>query len=73
MGHDFNITKEDLERISKKKSLLRVPVSYMASEDLEIPDIETNFTPEEVKLNKKVVTEVVDIKKNKKNKSNKLV
>lgn len=73
MGHDFNITREDIERINKKKSLLKVPVSYMASEDLEFPDIETNFTPEEVKLNKKVVTEIVDIKKNKKNKSSKLL
>ncbi len=73
MGHDFNITKEDLERIDKKRSLLRVPVSYMASEDLEFPDTEFSFTPNEIKLNKKVVTEVVDIKKEKKNKSNKLL
>jgi len=73
MGHDFNITKEDLERIDKKKSLLRVPISYMASEDMEFPDTENSFTPKEVKLNKKTVTEIVDIKKNKKNKSNKLL
>lgn len=73
MGHDFNITKEDLERIDRKKSLLRVPISYMASEDLEFPDTESSFTPNEIKLNKKVVTEVVDIKKEKKNKSNKLL
>lgn len=73
MGHDFNITKEDLERIDKKKSLLRVPISYMAGEDLEFPDTEDSFTPHEIKLNKKIVTEVVDIKKNKKNKSNKLL
>lgn len=73
MGHDFNITKEDLERVEKKKSLLRVPVSYMASEDLEFPDTELSFTPDEIKLNKKTITEVVDIKKNKKNKSNKLL
>jgi hypothetical protein len=73
MGHDFDLTKEELERYNRKKFLLKVPVSYMASEDLELPQLEFNFTPEEVKLNKKIVTEVVDIKKEKKNKSNKLL
>lgn len=73
MGHDFNITKEDLERIDKKKSLLRVPISYMAGEDLEFPDTESSFTPNKIKMSKKIVTEVVDIKKEKKNKSNKLI
>ena len=73
MGHDFDLTPEEIEKYNAKKSLLRVPISYMASEELEIPDIDSNFTPEKVKMNKKIITEVVDIKKNKKNKSNKLL
>lgn len=73
MGHDFDLTPEELEKYNRKKILLKAPVSYMVDENLEFPDLEKNFTPKEVKLNKKVSTEVVDIKKNKKNKSNKLL
>lgn len=73
MGHDFDLTNDEIEKYNRKKFLLKVPVSYMASEDLELPQLEFNFTPEKVKLNKKIVTEVVDMKKEKKNKSNKLL
>jgi hypothetical protein len=73
MGHDFDITKDDIEKYNARKSLLKVPVSYMVSDELELPDLDLNFTPEKVKVNKKIVTEVVDIKKDKKNKSNKLL
>jgi hypothetical protein len=73
MGFNWNLTKEEIEAIEHKKSLLKVPVSYMVDSDLEIPDLENNFTPNEVKVSKRLKTEVVDIKKNKtKNKSNKL-
>ena len=45
----------------------------MVDSDLEIPNLESNFTPNEVKVSKKLKTEVVDLKKKKtKNKSNKL-
>jgi hypothetical protein len=71
MGFNWNLTKEEIEAIEHKKSLLKVPVTYMVDSDLEIPDLENNFTPKEVKVSKRLKTEVVDIKK-KKNKSNKL-
>jgi hypothetical protein len=74
MGHDFNLTKEDLERLNKKKSLLKAPISYKA-EDLEFPDLDSNFTPVEMKMKVEEKTEVIDLKRKAKigkNKSNKL-
>lgn len=72
MGHDFSLTPEDLENIDKKNKLLKAPVSYRA-ENLEIPDLEKNFIPGEVKKKKTVKLEVVDLKKSKKKKSNSLL
>lgn len=74
MGRDFSLTKEDIENANKKKTLLKAPISYMADESLEIPNLESNFTPNEVKKKEKIKIEVVDLKKKKeKNKSNKLL
>jgi hypothetical protein len=72
MGFNWNLTKEEIEAIEHKKSLLKVPVSYMVDSTLEVPDLENNFTPNEVKVSKRIKTNVVDIKSKKKNKSNKL-
>lgn len=75
MGYDFNLNADDWERFNKKKSLLKAPISYRA-EDLEFPDLESNFTPMEMKMKIEKKTEVVDLKKktNKgKNKSNELL
>lgn len=73
MGFNWDLTKEEIEEIARKKSLLKVSISYMVDSDLEIPNLESNFTPNEVKVSKKLKTEVVDLKKKKtKNKSNKL-
>ncbi len=73
MGFDWDLTKEEIEEIARKKSLLKVPISYKVDSELEIPNLEDNFTPNEVKASKKLKTEIVDIKKKKtKNKSNKL-
>jgi hypothetical protein len=72
MGFNWNLTKEEIEAIEHKKSLLKVPVSYMVDSTLEIPDLENNFTPNEVKVSKRIKTDIVDIKSKKKNKSNKL-
>ena len=73
MGFNWDLTKEEIEEIARKKSLLKVHISYMVDSDLEIPNLESNFTPNEVKVSKKLKTEVVDLKKQKtKNKSNKL-
>jgi hypothetical protein len=72
MGHDFNLTREDLDRIERKKRKLKVSISYKVDESLEIPDLENNFTPKEVKNSKAIKTEIIDLNK-KKNKSNKLI
>jgi hypothetical protein len=72
MGFNWNLTKEEIEAIEHKKSLLKVPVSYMVDSTLEVPDLENNFTPNEVKVSKRIKTDIVDIKSKKKNKSNKL-
>ena len=72
MGSDLNLTKEVIAENKRKNLLLKAPISY-DTESLEFPDFETNFTPKEVKMSKKINTEIVDIKKNKKNKSNKLL
>jgi hypothetical protein len=75
MGYDFNLTADDWERFNKKKSLLKAPISYKA-DDLEFPDLESNFTPVEVKMKIEEKTEIVDLKKkarNGKNKSNELL
>jgi hypothetical protein len=72
MGFNWNLTKEEIEAIEHKKSLLKVPVSYMVDSTLEIPDLENNFTPNEIKVSKRIKTDIVDIKSKKKNKSNKL-
>jgi hypothetical protein len=72
MGHDFNLTREDLDRIDRKKRKLKVSISYKVDESLEIPDLENNFTPKEVKNSKAIKTEIIDLNK-KKNKSNKLI
>lgn len=73
MGFNWNLTKEEIEAIEHKKSLLKAPVSYRVDSELEIPNLENNFIPNEVKVSKKLKTEVVDLKKKKtKNKSNKL-
>jgi hypothetical protein len=73
MGFNWNLTKEEIEAIEHKKSLLKVPITYKVDSELEMPDLENNFTPNEVKVSKRLKTEIVDIKKNKsKNKSNKL-
>ena len=72
MGHDFNLTREDLDRIDRKKRKLKVSISYKVDESLEIPDLENNFTPKEVKNSKSIKTEIIDLNK-KKNKSNKLI
>lgn len=71
MGFNWNLTKEELEEIARKKSLLKVHISYKIDDSLEIPDLSDNFVPKETKASKRIKTEVVDIKK-KKNKSNKL-
>jgi hypothetical protein len=44
----------------------------MVDSTLEVPDLENNFTPNEVKVSKRIKTDIVDIKSKKKNKSNKL-
>jgi hypothetical protein len=72
VGFNWNLTKEEIEAIEHKKSLLKVPVSYMVDSTLEVPDLENNFTPNEVKVSKRIKTDIVDIKSKKKNKSNKL-
>jgi hypothetical protein len=73
MGFNWNLTKEELESIEKKKSLLKVPIAYKVDDALEMPDLSDNFTPKEEKANKKIKTEIIDIKiKKSKNKSNKL-
>jgi hypothetical protein len=75
MGYDFNLTADDWERFNKKKSLLKAPISYKA-DDLEFPDLESNFTPVEVKMKIEEKTKIVDLKKktrNGKNKSNELL
>ena len=72
MGFNWNLTKEEIEAIEHKKSLLKVPVSYMVDSTLEVPDLENNFTPNEIKVSKRIKTDIVDIKSKKKNKSNKL-
>jgi hypothetical protein len=72
MGSNFNLTREDLDRIDRKKRKLKVSISYKVDESLEIPDLENNFTPKEVKNSKAIKTEIIDLNK-KKNKSNKLI
>jgi hypothetical protein len=72
MGFNWDLTKEEIEEIARKKSLLKAPISYMVDSDLEIPNLESNFTPNEVKVSKRIKTDIVDIKSKKKNKSNKL-
>ena len=73
MGFNWNLTKEELEEIDRKKSLLKVPIAYKVDDSLEVPDLSDNFTPKEEKAIKRIKTEVVDIKiKKTKNKSNKL-
>jgi hypothetical protein len=75
MGYDFNLTADDWERFNKKKSLLKAPISYKA-DDLEFPDLESNFTPAEVKMKIEEKTKIIDLKKkakNGKNKSNELL
>jgi lipid II:glycine glycyltransferase (peptidoglycan interpeptide bridge formation enzyme) len=75
MGFNWNLTKEELEEIDRKRSLLKVPIAYKVDDSLEVPDLSDNFTPKEEKAIKRIKTEVVDIKIKKtktKNKSNKL-
>jgi hypothetical protein len=73
MGFNWNLTKEELEEIDRKRSLLKVPIAYRVDDSLEVPDLSDNFTPKKEKAIKKIKTEVVDIKiKKTKNKSNKL-
>lgn len=73
MGFNWDLTKEELAEIERKKSLLKAPVVYRVDDSLEIPDLSENFTPKEAKAAKKIKTEIVDIKiKKTKNKSNKL-
>jgi hypothetical protein len=73
MGFNWNLTKEELEEIDRKRSLLKVPIAYKVDDSLEVPDLSDNFTPKKEKAIKKIKTEVVDIKiKKTKNKSNKL-
>ena len=73
MGFNWDLTKEELEEIDRKRSLLKVPIEYIVEDSLEVPDLSDNFTPKEEKAIKKIKTEVVDIKiKKTKNKSNKL-
>jgi len=73
MGFNWNLTKEELEEIDRKRSLLKVPIAYKVDDSLEVPDLSDNFTPKEEKSIKRIKTEVVDIKiKKTKNKSNKL-
>jgi lipid II:glycine glycyltransferase (peptidoglycan interpeptide bridge formation enzyme) len=73
MGFNWNLTKEELEEIDRKRSLLKVPIAYKVDDSLEVPDLSDNFTPKKEKAIKKIKTEVVDIKIKKiKNKSNKL-
>jgi len=71
MGHDFSLTKEEIEALDKKKSLLKGHISYKVDDALEFPDLENNFKPEKIKRKEKVKPTVVDLKK-KKNKSNSL-
>lgn len=74
MGRDFSLTKEDIENANRKKSLLKGQISYMADDSLEIPNLESNFTPHQVKKKNDVKQNVVDLKRKKnKNKSNKLI
>jgi len=72
MGSNFNITREDLDRIESKKGKLKSIISYKVDESLEMPDLEKNFTPQEIKSSKAIKKEIVDLRK-KKNKSNKLI
>lgn len=73
MGFNWDLTKEELAEIERKKSLLKAPVVYKVDDSLEIPDLSENFTPKEEKAAKRIKTEIIDIKiKKTKNKSNKL-
>jgi hypothetical protein len=72
MGHDFSLTKEEIEAIDRKKCLLKGQISYKIDDALEFPDLENNFKPEKIKRKEKVKPVVVDLKKKPKNKSNQL-
>lgn len=72
MGHDLDLTREDLDRIENAKSKLKAIMSYKIDDDFKIPDLENNFTPNKIKSNKSIKTEIVDLKK-KNSKSNKLI
>jgi hypothetical protein len=72
MGHDFSLTKEEIESLENKKSLLKGQIAYKVDDALEFPDLENNFKPNKVKRKEKVKTTIVDLKKKPKNKSNQL-
>lgn len=70
MGFNWNLTKEEIEAIEYKKSLLKVPITYKVDSELESPDLENNFKAGKVKISRKLKVETIDLKI--KNKSNKL-
>lgn len=70
MGFNWNLTKEEIEAIEYKKSLLKVPITYKVDSELEAPDLENNFKAGKVKISRKLKVETIDLKI--KNKSNKL-
>ena len=72
MGHDFSLTKEEVESLEHKKSLLKGQITYKVDDALEFPDLENNFKPNNVKRKEKVKTTIIDLKKKPKNKSNRL-
>ena len=73
MGHDFNLTNDEIENFNKEKnSLLKAPISFNGN-DIDLPiDSDFKFVPKEIKKNKKIGVTIIDIKNNK-NKSKKLL
>ena len=73
MGYDFSLTEEQREENRKKLSLFKAMVSYQADPLLEMPNLDDIFNTSPVKKKVKEKSVSVDIKKNKGNKSNKLL
>lgn len=74
MGYDFSLTEEQREENRKRLSLLKVMMSYQADPSLEMPNLDNVFNTSPIKRKVKEKSISVDVKKkNKGNKSNKLL
>jgi hypothetical protein len=74
MGYDFSLTEEQREENRKRLSLFKAMVSYQADPLLEMPNLDDIFNTSPVKKKVKEKSISVDMKKkNKGNKSNKLL